>query len=533
MKKMINPIASGLVVALLISTSSCTKDFEKINTNPYSYSKDNFNPGYLLTTSQLTYTGSTDFAYDTWRSNLIYASTMMQGLSTVVSYWAGDKYVLNEAYTASYWGTSAVGAYAEQVRNIVDLVENTKDDNKYNNLHQIGRIWKVLIFARLTDIYGDIPYSEAGKGYTNKIYTPKYDKQQDIYNDMLKELDEAVNTLTVGGGSIVGDVIYKGDIEKWKQFGNSLILRLAMRLIKVDESKAKEYVTKVVGKTLTSNDNNAYLKHDVSGARVTQNRNSQVLLGDGGQEHYYTKWSKTFIDYLKKTNDPRLGKIAVTKLYLSDSDKKQNADFIRNPSVQKGMPNGKDLGAKPEWNIASDPAYTNMQDYSSPHPDLIRRDGPTFILTYAETELLWAEAAQRWGLGGGAADHYKKALKASLTYLSEYSSDVAISEADAEAYAIANPLNTADALNQINSQYWAHTITMLDFYETWANWRRTGYPNLTSIGVYWQGAATDGVIPRRFPYPISEASENPANYKAASAAVSGGDKLSGRVWWDK
>lgn len=532
MRKIFKPIISGLAVTLLLSAGSCTKDFEKINTDPNAYTNENFNPNYLLSTSQLTYTGSTDFAYDTWRANLIYASTMMQGFSTVVSYWAGDKYILNEAYTTAYWGTSAVGAYSEQVRNIADLVYNTKGKPEYNNLHQIARIWKALIFARLTDLYGDIPYSEAGLGYHGKIYTPKYDKQQDIYNDLLKEVDEATNALTASNENLVGDVIYRGDINKWKKFGNSFILRLAMRLIKVDENKAKEYANKVINKTMTSNDDNAYLKHETSGARVTQNRNSQVLLGDGGQEHFYTKWSKTFIDFLKKSNDPRLAKIAVTKLYLSDGNKDQNASFITDVAKQKGMPNGKDLGAKPEYNIASDPNFTKMDEYSSAHPEMIKREAPTFILTYAETELLWAEAAQRWSIGGSASQHYKNGVKAGLTYLNQYSSTLGISEAEAEEYIVKNPFNANDALNQINSQYWAHTITMLDFYETWSNWRRTGYPILISIGNY-PGNATGGTIPRRFPYPVMEAAENPENYKAASNAVIGGDKLTGRVWWDK
>ncbi len=522
---------SLLLIGMLFSIS-CTKDFKDINTNPVAYGPETFDPNYTFTTAQLSYTGSIDFAYDTWRGNLIYSATMMQGLSTVVSYWAGDKYLLNSGYTAAYWGTGAVGAYIEQVRPIVDVVESTRGKSKYNNLHQVARIWRALIFERITDLYGDVPYSEAGLAAYNGILTPKYDKQQDIYNSLLKEVEEASNALNeAGGDEVTGDVIYGGNIGNWKRFGNSLLLRLAMRLTKVDEAKAKEYAQKAIGKTMIDNSDNASILHDVSGARVTQNRNSQVLRGDGGQENYYVKWSNTFIDLLKSKNDPRLGKVAVTKLYLTESGKDQNNAFDANPASQKGMANGKDLSGIAGRDVRQEPGFTSFPDYSSPHPAMLKLNGATFILTYAETEFLLAEAAQRWNIGGNAADHYKAGLKSAITFLNQYDAVLAIPEPTAEAFAVANPYNAANGLEMINTQYWLHTCTMLDFYETWSNWRRSGFPAL--VPIVYPGNATNGTIPRRFPYPLQEGAENGANYKAASAAVPGGDNLSGRVWWDK
>ncbi|WP_316791262.1 SusD/RagB family nutrient-binding outer membrane lipoprotein [Pedobacter frigoris] len=519
-------ILTGILIAF-----GCTKDFKNINTNPVAYGPTNFDPNYTLTTSQLTYTGSIDFAYDTWRGNLIYASTMMQGLSTVVSYWAGDKYFLNEGYTAAYWGNSAVGAYIEQVRPIVDVVEFTKGSAKYANVHQVARIWKALVFARITDLYGDVPYSEAGQGFYKSIFTPKYDRQQEIYTDLLKEVDEATNALNANGDKVTGDVIYGGDIAKWKRFGSTLLVRLAMRLTKADENLAKTYVQKAIGKTMIDNGDNATIAHDVSGARVTQNRNSQVLLGDGGQENYYTKWSKTFIDLLKNAGDPRLEKVAVTQLYLVESGKDQNAAYVTTAAVQKGMPNGKDLSGIAGRDIRQDASYTSIADYSSPNPGMIKRNGITFILSFSEGEFLLAEAAQRWGIAGSAADHYKAALKASITCLGKYDPLMAVSDGVAETFASANPYNAANGLQMINTQYWLHTNTLLDFYETWANWRRSGFPVL--VPVVYPGNATGGTIPRRFPYPSEEAANNGVNYQAASSAVPGGDKLTGRVWWDK
>lgn len=520
----------SLLVTILIMVG-CTKDFTEINTNPVAYGSKTFDPNYTLTFAQLNYTGSIDFAYDTWRSNLAYASTMMQGFAQPQPLFKGERYEFDEGYTAAYWGTTAVGAYIEQVRFIVDVVELTRNNPKYNNVHQVARLWKALVFARITDLYGDCPYSEAGMGYHKGILSPKYDKQQAIYADMLKEVDEATAALNPGDDKVTGDVIYGGDIAKWKRFGGTLMLRLAMRLTKVDENTAKTYAQKAVGKTMLNNDDNAFVKHDLSGARITQNRNSQILAGDGGLEYYYTKWSKTFIDLLKNANDPRLEKVAVTQLFLSTTSKDQNAAYVTAAAAQKGMPSGKDIAGIAATDIRQDPTFTTFPDYSSPNPAMIRKDGPTFILTYSESEFLLAEAAQRWGIGGTPAPHYKEGLAKAITFLGQYGAGMAVSDAVANAYADANPYNAAIGLQMINTQYWIHTCTMLDFYETWSNWRRSSFPQL--VPVIHRLSVTNGVIPRRFPYPLSEEVFNPVNYKAASDAVPGGDNLTGRVWWDK
>ena len=508
----------SLAVAGAMISTSCTDDFAETNTDPTAYSPANYEPNYLLTASQLMYTGSSDNAYETWRGNLIYASTMMQQLSTVIGYWAGDKYILNPDYASAYWDK----AYPDQVKPVVELVQFTKDKEKYKNLHQIGRIMRALILQRVTDLYGDVPYFDAGMGYYSKNYFPVYDKQEDIYTDLLKEIEEATNALDASADKPIGDMIYDGDIEKWKRFGNSLLLRTAMRLTKVDPERAKQYVTKVAGKTMQSNDDNAILQHDASGSWTTQNRNSIVLLK--GPENQNVKLSKAYVDFLKNNDDPRLAVIAVTNPTFDPSGSATggNAD----PDVQKGMPNGYDLGGvRP---ITAAPGYTTVGDYSSLSPSLLSLAGPSFILTYAESELLLADAAQRWGVGGDAETHYNNGVKAGITYFSQYP-NVGDLDAAADDYLAAHPYNAANGLEMINTQFWA--ATLLNGYEAWFNWRRTGLPNLTPVN--YPGNATSGNIPRRFPYPVSEANNNPINYKAAHDAVPGGDNLSGRVWWDK
>jgi hypothetical protein len=529
---------SALMLAGLLISTSCKKEYAKINTDPATYDQASFNPNYVLTSAQLGYTGSSDFYYDTWRANLIYCSVMIQGFSSVISYWAGDKYILNPGYTAAYFGfsgggaTGGDGAYPEQVRPIVDVIQSINGKPQYNNLTQVARIMKAMIFERITDLYGDVPYFQAGQGYYEKIFFPVYDKQQDIYMDLLKELSDASSKLNLtGGDAVTGDAYYKGNLTEWKKFANTLMLRVAMRLSKVDPTTAQKYVQMAIGNTFTSNADDAFMLGSV-GTSAVNNRNSGVLTGQGGQENFYTRWSKTFIDFLKSNNDPRLSKIACTQLYLNDATLTQNPAYVTDPAVQKGMPNGKDLTTIPGQGVTLDPSFTAFTDYSFPTPQMINIAGPTFILTYGESELLLADAAQRFGItsGGTAAAHYNNGVTAAMTYLGEYDPTIAVATTDAQTYLNKHPYDPANGLAMINNQYWALTNSMLDFYESWSNWRRTGFPVLTPVN--YPGNNTNGTIPRRFPYPLTEAGSNTANYNAAHNAVPGGDLLTSRVWWD-
>jgi hypothetical protein len=180
--------------------------------------------------------------------------------------------------------------------------------------------------------------------------------------------------------------------------------------------------------------------------------------------------------------------------------------------------------------------------YSRPVTSIyLDRSGTNFILTYAETELLLAEAKTRgWNVGTTtAAQHYKNGVVGAIASLAQFNSvaagDAAIAAAAAAAPAFvdANPLSgsTETALEQINTQYWVATGTLFNFIETWCNWRRSGYPVLTPV-VYPNGFS-NGTIPTRIPYIVSEPSNNGANYAAAVAGISGGDVFTAKVWWDQ
>jgi hypothetical protein len=529
-KRFIRNIA--ILLLILGSATNCVDHLKELNVDPTAADADAFNPNFLLSSAQLRYTGSADFSYETWRAQLIHFSVMMQHFSTTLTYWVGDKYTVNTSYQYSYFQR----AYDEQVKFIVDAYEISKDKPEYNNLHQIIRIWKVVVFHRITDIYGDIPYFDAGQGYYKRIFNPEYDTQESIYLDMLKELDEAAAALTDGGDVATGDMIYGGNVAKWKKFAYSMMLRLGMRLTKVNNTLAKQWAEKAAAAgVMTAITDNAFILHDPTGGRPTVNRISQVFESNGG-ERAQVKWSKTFIDFLKSNNDPRLTVLAeIPPAGAGTRDYTYQVSGDNTFALQVGMPNGYNVSAPVP--IASEPNYPGaygsdaLGNYSRPRQYLLRLNSPTFVQTYAEVELLLAEAKERgYTISGTAAEHYNAGVRAAMTQLSQYDAAATISSGAVDAYLIAHPyVPGAGAINQIATQYWAATI--LNDYETFANWRRTGFPVLTPTT--HPTSVTGGVIPRRLSYPASEAADNSTNYEDAVGRLANGDTFLSRVWWDQ
>jgi hypothetical protein len=499
----------------MLGLASCKKDLLKTNTNPTATTADKYNANFLLTTTQLMYTGSTDFGAENWQTEWGEIAGFIQHVSSInTAFYSGDKY-LN---AVGNFGVYFDHAYIYQVQPVIELYQLTLTNPEFKNLHQMARIMKALIFERLTDLYGDVPYSQAGLGYYDRIYAPAFDKQQDIYTDLLKEVSQATDSLDENADLPTGDVFYSSSpdqIGEWKKFGNTLLLRMAMRLTKVDPATAQLYVNRVQGLTMTSNDDNAIVEHELG--TETQNRDSWSITE---QDSTDLKLCSTYIDTLQTNNDPRLPVMAII-FATEDTD----------PADQIGLPPGYILGGtNPATDITQRPDYPamGMQGYSRINDNILSYTAPNLILTYAESEFLLADAAKRWGIGT-ASDHYKNGVLAAITQLAAFGDASAISDADAETYYDAHPYNDADGLNQINTQFWLSTV--MNEYEAWSNWRRTGYPAL--VPTNYTGNVTGGTIPRRLAYPPSEKVTNGTNYDAAVALLPGGDKLTSRMWWDK
>ena len=489
-----------LAVFSMLFITSCDKGFEDANVDPtYASSLDvkyKFPQTILYTAGQ---------RYETWRGNFIYCSVMIQHLASTQGYWNGDKYTLSNSYAGAFWEAQ----YPQTVKALEDMKAQLEaDELTASPEYAMVRVLRVFTYHRLTDLYGDIPYSEAGKGYIDGVLRPAYDDQEFIYKDMLNELKEASDALSAGSSELgSADIIFNGDLSKWKKWANSLMLRLSLRLVKRDAALAQEWAAIAIqGGVMTSNADIAYVKHQ-TGNGILQNANGEVFLADRS-----SRISKTFIDFLQ--GDPRL------PIYAALPD--GNSDI----AVQKGLPNGYDTTT-----ISDAPGGDDMATYSEVNSNLLQGlDAPMFFQTYAEVEFMLAESAVRWGLAGGAAaveGHYNAGVTAAMTYLELYSEDAAISSEAITDYLANNPYDSSNALEQINTQYWA--AVFLNEYEAYANWRRTGFPVLTPVN--YPGNVTSGTIPRRLTYFTGEAVTNKENYEAAVASQ-GADLLTTRVWWD-
>jgi hypothetical protein len=522
--------------AAMVALGSCKKDFVSINTDPNHITAANINFGYLFTNAQLIASGNSDAnGYEDWRNNLIYSACMIQHLSSTTGYWDGDKYLYNASYNSAYWDDN----YPNTITNIVEVVTNTRKDSvNQSNFYNIARIFKVFMFQRMTDMYGDCPYSQAGLGYIAGITSPKYDKQQAIYMDMLNELQTAAAALDPAKANTVGkaDLLYGGNVAEWQKFAYSEMVRIAMRMSKVDPTDAQKWVQIAVqGGVMASNADNAIVQHqNVSGTPVP-NGTGLILIGNDPDAY---RLSETFVNFLKGTGDPRLSYLGTVCTNPNDATEMGDTTF----ADQLGQPNGYDApGSGSAYDLVTaanfprTPKVTtqdSLVQYQNRYSVVNRYNfssltAPTFFLTYGETQLLLAEAANRgWVTGTSDAAYYTNGVTGSMLMLAQ--AGAGPSQASITAYLAANPYNPANALSMINDQYWV--ASFMDENESFANWRRSGFPVLTPVN--YPGNVTNGTIPRRFTYPQGEATTNSTNYSAAVSDLSNGDKMTSRVWWD-
>lgn len=525
-----------ILLAAMLGSTACENHLDEVNTNPNAASANNLNPNYLLTDGQFIYA-------NTGYAQLLYPAPAIQALASTFNYYGnGDKYTNSGGFTG-YQALIFNDGYRalSRLQQAVD-VANTQSADRYANVIAISNIMKVMIFQRITDTYGDIPFSEALQA-PQGITTPKYDKQQDIYPALLTQLEAAIKSLDAAAPLASGDLLYGGNVAQWKKLGYSLMVRVAMRLTKVDPATAKTWTEKAVaGGTMTATSDNAIVRTD--GAQGdTQNSTANALLTT--DDFREVKWSKTLIDYLRTTADPRLGAIAEIPQAGATNNANQSLTGNNDPAVQRGLPNGYDLTGG-DYDIRKRADYPGgtgaagnvapLGNYSRPRVSVyFKRNAPNFVLTYAETEYLLAEAAARgWNVGAPAATHYANGLRSALESLAQLDASATVPAAAIATYVAARPLNTASttaSLKQINEQYWVETATTFNFIEGWFNWRRSGYPELTPVN--YPGNVTNGTIPRRLIYPATEVANNPAGYGAGVAGLNGGDRLTSRVWWDK
>lgn len=378
-----------------------------------------------------------------------------------------------------------------------------------------AKVMQSWVFQNITDLWGDVPYSQALKGDSaTPLFAPKYDAQKDIYYGLLATLTQASSSMASGNtqsdpGLGNSDPIYKGDVAKWSRFSNSLRARLAMRMSNADPAKANtELAAAFAAGTFTSNADNA--KFTWPGDGIYDNPWAANFASR--DDH---RMSKTLVDTMNALSDPRL------KIFAQPT----KAD----PTKYAGMQNGLDnTFTATYFNTTSRPGvifYPGATTYGT-FGSAAGKATPSYIMTYAEVAFIKAEAAQR-GIGGlnaaQAAGFYNEGVTASILQWGG-------TAAEAAAY-LAQPgvaYNAATGLAQIGLQKWIALFTQGN--EAWSEWRRTGFPASIVPGprMYQD---TPGVL-LRLPYPPAEQAVNQAGLDEAIARQ-GPDATTTKVWWDK
>lgn len=524
-------LVTGVLTVILFT--ACDKGFEEMNVNPNAYTEPSLAP--LFTTSIIRTVGTG--TADRNRVNIKFLSGAMQYHATLQNFWYGEKGIVN-SQSGNFFET----VYSTHLRNLSIVIDKTNGKDDLVNQNAIAKIWWIYAIHRVTDAYGDVPYKEAVQGSISGLYKPVYDKQSDIYPLMLQDLEAAIAKLDPAKASFgAPDVIYGGNVAKWKTFGYSLMLRLGMRLTKVDPALAETWVKKAIaGGVMQSNADLAKLTH-ASTSGNTWNWDASELkresLPESGKGLGLVKMGKPFIDLLILNNDPRLSFYATLWEGNILSKQIQVISQTTLPALQKGLPNGYDAGTIgtviPGWSNSMLTSYSEMNTAT-----IANLSTPSIILSYSEVEFLLAEAAMRgWETTVTPEIHYQKAIRANMESTTLFPfSNIAPMEITATeindylaGHTLAGTFN--DKMNQIHSQFYLAHYMYLDFFEAWSNWRRTGYPDiLTPINYVLN--STGGATIRRLMYSFDEKALNVVNYEAA-VANQGPDTYMTRVWWDK
>lgn len=516
-------ISNKLAVMLMAGTltfASCSES-ELLDLNLDRNSATDIDMSYLFSRATLAIGGE----YENTRAAMLYASTMVQQTASTAGYFSGDKYFYSAQYSGAYMETHYTGV----IRLLTHVISKTEGDATQANLRSAATVLRVFDLHRMTDLYGDVPYFQAGKGLEGEEnWFPKYDSQREIYTAMVADLRAARDAFSESARPLGNqDFIYGGDLNKWRKFTNSLLMRIAMRMSNVDPTTAQQvFVEANNSGAFTSNDDTAFIKYDTGPQGV--NRNG---LNDGYWNTYkYSrdcKISATMMNWMNANNDPR--KMILT---AGIGDPEVPATWITDPDEQIGMPNGytsTNIGSVvPPGTLDRFPIV--QRNFSMLNIKYLDWNDPYYLISYAEVELMKAEAAVKGWISGSAETHFSNGVTAAINSWVYFDPSFSVSPDASAAYVAGRGFaaaSNADKLRLIGEEYWA--ATFLNAIEAYSNWRRTGFPALTPTQD--PNAFEGNFIPRRLRYWENEIGSNPENYSAATARM-GGDTFATRMWWD-
>ncbi|MCO5239447.1 MAG: SusD/RagB family nutrient-binding outer membrane lipoprotein [Chitinophagaceae bacterium] len=495
---------------------SCTKDFEEINSNPNSPEKIT-TPGVLFTN---VIRGSVNDNFSSsYRMGVIVGDMNYNNFSGDFSNWARA-----DASGLFLW------KYYDYIRDLNEVI-SIADAGGMGNYKGIALVLRSWMFQNLTDLYGPIPFREAANAKLEGINRPKYEQQQTIYQGLLADLEEASTLLGSTTEKVEGDILFSGDISRWKKFSTGLMIRLLMRQSKqVDPSSALANILNNPGKypLFTSNADQAALQYIAD-----NDGNSSPLFTRSASDYVTsTRVSKNLVDNLKLLNDPRLPVYALPTQVSVVGTNPDPAGFDYVGGVNANGPLGDPR------NFSAPGILWAPRSYS---PDLASRDATQgIILTYSEEQFNLAEAAEKGYISGGAAAaeaYYLNGIKDQFayyagrvgtryaaSYLKLKGEDVIPGDSYYTQSDVAYTGTQEQKLEKIARQKWL-SLYFVGF-EAWFEWRRTGFPGIVV------GTQGPGYIARRCLYPADETRINVDNYNQAVQWL-GADDLKSRVWWDK
>jgi len=509
---------------------SCTDDFEKMNTRNDLVTEDLVDPN-LIFTRVLVRAVKEDGP---------------RGTGTIGNYsgmsYSGSNRPFLEGDAPDIWDN----AYERYLNNLTSIIRIAENDPELVNKGAIARIMKVWAFAKVTDTYGDIPYTESNLPPEEVIFTPKYDSQQSIYADFFKELKEAAAALDPAKESFgSADLIYQGDVEKWRKFANSLRMRLALRVRYADEAMAIANMSDLQASDLIlTREDDAFMNTVVDGNSSNWNPLYTGVLNSA--EDHNTSAAGAIIIKMKEYDDPRI------KIF---ADTAQATFPGINPDVDwfgyRGRPV---LGLVPvEYKLPWGQETSSRLSYLFYVPI-----AEVPMLRSSEMHFALAEAALFGLKAGDVQAHYKQGMEDSMNWLKGLYENAApqlpeilglryptwtdadinqnidhkkITMAESDAFLSSDvTILAGSSENQLEQIIVQKNIALYPLeYENWAEWRRTGYP--------LQQETVDeddlrGLIPRRMPWPDVERTINSASYNAAESNLVGGNNRLSKVWWD-
>ncbi|WP_158021860.1 SusD/RagB family nutrient-binding outer membrane lipoprotein [Flammeovirga pacifica] len=296
-------IIINIFVLALVALTSCTDRFQEMNDNDYT--SGDMDPKYQFTFIQAKIFSN---GHEGYRGNLIMAGPM-SGLTSNPQYTQGQGFNRSDSFTEASW-TLLFGDITKNIEDIRVRLQAKMDNEGEENTGKLAQvaIVKVINFLRITALYGDIPYSEAGKGYSEGILYPKYDTQEEIFEQMIAELLEARTNLAAGN-LFSEDYYYGGNADSWERLCNSLLMKIGIYMSAGNESRGQEVFAEAygTGKYISALSESAILEHNESDGPWGQTTNGSGVANEGrvGGQSYQFFSDKALVS-MQKLQDPRI-----------------------------------------------------------------------------------------------------------------------------------------------------------------------------------------------------------------------------------